>query len=63
MFFLIFVYTEHSEDFWLYRWAHAIDGTSEQPFILEIFATSQPDVFERIHPSIYLFTVFINNCS
>uniref|UniRef100_U3J2E0 RPA1 related single stranded DNA binding protein, X-linked n=1 Tax=Anas platyrhynchos platyrhynchos TaxID=8840 RepID=U3J2E0_ANAPP len=45
---------EHSEDFWLYRWAHAIDGTSEQPFILEIFATSQPDVFERIHPMTYL---------
>uniref|UniRef100_A0A8C2U9B7 RPA1 related single stranded DNA binding protein, X-linked n=2 Tax=Coturnix japonica TaxID=93934 RepID=A0A8C2U9B7_COTJA len=42
------------EDFWLYRWAHAIDGTSDQPFILEIFATSQPDVFERIHPMTYL---------
>ncbi|KAF2975855.1 hypothetical protein EK904_008912, partial [Melospiza melodia maxima] len=45
---------EHSEDFWLYRWAHAIDGTSEQPFILELFATSQPDVFEHIHPMTYL---------
>ncbi|XP_068008272.1 RPA-related protein RADX [Melanerpes formicivorus] len=45
---------EHGEDFWLYRWAHAIDGTSNQPFILEIFATSQPDVFERIHPMTYL---------
>ncbi|XP_035182439.1 RPA-related protein RADX [Oxyura jamaicensis] len=45
---------ERSEDFWLYRWAHAIDGTSKQPFILEIFATSQPDVFERIHPMTYL---------
>ncbi|XP_032052307.1 RPA-related protein RADX [Aythya fuligula] len=45
---------ERSEDFWLYRWAHAIDGTSEQPFILEIFATSQPDVFEHIHPMTYL---------
>ncbi|XP_053931874.1 RPA-related protein RADX [Cuculus canorus] len=45
---------EHDEDFWLYRWAHAIDGTSDQPFILEIFATSQPDVFERIHPMTYL---------
>ncbi|XP_010147773.1 PREDICTED: uncharacterized protein CXorf57 homolog, partial [Eurypyga helias] len=45
---------EHSEDFWLYRWAHAIDGTSDQPFILELFATSQPDVFERIHPMTYL---------
>uniref|UniRef100_A0A669QP42 RPA1 related single stranded DNA binding protein, X-linked n=1 Tax=Phasianus colchicus TaxID=9054 RepID=A0A669QP42_PHACC len=45
---------EDSEDFWLYRWAHAIDGTSDKPFILEIFATSQPDVFERIHPMTYL---------
>ncbi|XP_039427865.1 RPA-related protein RADX [Corvus cornix cornix] len=45
---------EHSEDFWLYRWAHAIDGTSDQPFILELFATSQPDVFEHIHPMTYL---------
>ncbi|XP_008940017.1 PREDICTED: uncharacterized protein CXorf57 homolog, partial [Merops nubicus] len=45
---------EHGEDFWLYRWAHAIDGTSEQPFILELFATSQPDVFEHIHPMTYL---------
>ncbi|XP_072191963.1 RPA-related protein RADX isoform X1 [Excalfactoria chinensis] len=45
---------EDSEDFWLYRWVHAIDGTSDQPFILEIFATSQPDVFERIHPMTYL---------
>ncbi|NXR63307.1 RADX protein, partial [Rhadina sibilatrix] len=45
---------EHSEDFWLYRWAHAIDGTSDQPFILELFATSQPGVFEHIHPLTYL---------
>ncbi|NXK02428.1 RADX protein, partial [Herpetotheres cachinnans] len=45
---------EHGEDFWLYRWAHAIDGTSDQPFILEIFATSQPDVFKHIHPMTYL---------
>ncbi|NXP22020.1 RADX protein, partial [Scytalopus superciliaris] len=45
---------EHCEDFWLYRWAHAIDGTSDQPFILELFATSQPDVFEHIHPMTYL---------
>ncbi|KFP13923.1 Uncharacterized protein CXorf57, partial [Egretta garzetta] len=45
---------EHGEDFWLYRWAHAIDGTSDQPFVLELFATSQPDVFEHIHPMTYL---------
>ncbi|NXI90938.1 RADX protein, partial [Psophia crepitans] len=45
---------ERREDFWLYRWAHAIDGTSDQPFILELFATSQPDVFEHILPMTYL---------
>lgn len=56
----MFVYIEHSEDFWLYRWAHAIDGTSDQPFILELFATSQPDVFERIHPSINFSIMLIN---
>uniref|UniRef100_A0A8B9IWX2 RPA1 related single stranded DNA binding protein, X-linked n=1 Tax=Amazona collaria TaxID=241587 RepID=A0A8B9IWX2_9PSIT len=45
---------EHGEDFWLYRWVHAVDGTSDQPFILELFATSQPEVFEHIHPMTYL---------
>ncbi|XP_074864010.1 RPA-related protein RADX isoform X2 [Carettochelys insculpta] len=45
---------EYGEDFWLYRWAHAVDGTSDQPFILELFTTSQPDVFELIHPMTYL---------
>ncbi|KAM6426872.1 RPA-related protein RADX isoform 5-T5 [Liasis olivaceus] len=38
------------DDFWTYRWVHVIDGTSEQPFIVELFATSQPDIFEQIHP-------------
>uniref|UniRef100_A0A8C3I794 RPA1 related single stranded DNA binding protein, X-linked n=1 Tax=Chrysemys picta bellii TaxID=8478 RepID=A0A8C3I794_CHRPI len=45
---------EYSEDFWIHRWAHVVDGTSDQPFILELFATSQPDVFEHIHPMTYL---------
>uniref|UniRef100_A0A7M4EED1 RPA1 related single stranded DNA binding protein, X-linked n=1 Tax=Crocodylus porosus TaxID=8502 RepID=A0A7M4EED1_CROPO len=45
---------EHGEDFWTSRWVHVIDGTSNQPFILELFATSQPDVFEHIHPMMYL---------
>ncbi|KAG8553532.1 hypothetical protein GDO81_003451 [Engystomops pustulosus] len=42
------------EDFWIYRWVQMIDGTSEQPFLLEIFATSQPDIFEHIIPMSYL---------
>lgn len=41
-------------DFWIHRWIHLVDGTSDQPFILELFATSQPDIFEQIHPMTYL---------
>uniref|UniRef100_UPI00398E97BC RPA-related protein RADX n=1 Tax=Pristiophorus japonicus TaxID=55135 RepID=UPI00398E97BC len=43
-----------SEDFYLYRWVHAVDGSTEQPFVLELFATSQPETFEQIHPMTYL---------
>ncbi|XP_051876770.1 RPA-related protein RADX isoform X2 [Pristis pectinata] len=45
---------EGSEDFFLYRWVHAVDGSTQQPFILELFATSQPETFEQIHPMTYL---------
>uniref|UniRef100_A0A8C5WBB4 RPA1 related single stranded DNA binding protein, X-linked n=1 Tax=Leptobrachium leishanense TaxID=445787 RepID=A0A8C5WBB4_9ANUR len=45
---------DDSEDFWLYRWIQVIDGTTDEPFLLEIFATSQPDIFENIHPMSYL---------
>ncbi|KAM4662243.1 RPA-related protein RADX isoform 2-T2 [Discoglossus pictus] len=45
---------DDSEDFWLYRWVQMIDGTTDQPFVLEIFATSQPEIFECIHPMSYL---------
>ncbi|XP_040120953.1 RPA-related protein RADX isoform X2 [Oryx dammah] len=41
------------EDFWSYRWIHIADGTSEQPFIVELFSTSQPEVFEHIYPMTY----------
>lgn len=44
---------ENSEDFWSYRWIHIADGTSEQPFIVELFSTSQPEVFENIYPMAY----------
>lgn len=51
---------ENSEDFWSYRWIHIADGTSDQPFIVELFSTSQPEIFENICPStqfqyLYLF--------
>lgn len=42
---------ENCEDFWSYRWIHLADGTSEQPFIVELFSTSQPEIFENIYPS------------
>ncbi|KAM4696100.1 RPA-related protein RADX [Rhinophrynus dorsalis] len=45
---------DDKEDFSIYRWVQMIDGTTEQPFLLEIFATSQPDIFEHIHPMSYL---------
>ncbi|XP_072287490.1 RPA-related protein RADX isoform X2 [Pyxicephalus adspersus] len=45
---------DDGEDFWLYRWVHVIDGTSDQPLPLEIFATSQPSMFENIYPLTYL---------
>nr|XP_056715560.1 RPA-related protein RADX [Euleptes europaea] len=45
---------EYGEDFWIHRWVHVVDGTSEEPFILELFATSQPEIFEQIHPMTYL---------
>nr|XP_003935938.1 RPA-related protein RADX isoform X2 [Saimiri boliviensis boliviensis] len=41
---------ENREDFWSYRWIHIADGTSEQPFIVELFSTSQPEIFENIYP-------------
>ncbi|XP_058392427.1 RPA-related protein RADX [Diceros bicornis minor] len=42
---------ESREDFWSYRWIHIADGTSEQPFIVELFSTSQPEIFENIYPT------------
>ncbi|XP_072451674.1 RPA-related protein RADX [Chiloscyllium punctatum] len=45
---------DSSEDFYLYRWVHAVDGSTEQPFVLELFATSQPETFQQIHPMTYL---------
>ncbi|MFT7811046.1 uncharacterized protein CXorf57 homolog [Arapaima gigas] len=42
------------EKYWTYRWVHAVDGTSDVPFILEIFASSQPEIFYGIYPMTYL---------
>lgn len=42
------------EKYWTYRWIHAVDGTSHHPFILELFSSSQPEIFTRICPSKWL---------
>uniref|UniRef100_A0A672MUP8 RPA1 related single stranded DNA binding protein n=1 Tax=Sinocyclocheilus grahami TaxID=75366 RepID=A0A672MUP8_SINGR len=39
------------EKFWAYRWVHAVDGTTDSAFILEIFSSSQPEIFNNICPS------------
>lgn len=44
---------ENREDFWSYRWIHIADGTSQHPFIVELFSTSQPEIFENICPMTY----------
>ncbi|XP_045852216.1 RPA-related protein RADX isoform X1 [Meles meles] len=50
---------ESREDFWSYRWIHIADGTSEEPFIVELFSTSQPEIFENICPSSRSMTYFV----
>ncbi|XP_066880121.1 RPA-related protein RADX isoform X2 [Kogia breviceps] len=52
---------ESREDFWSYRWIHIADGTSEQPFIVELFSTSQPEVFEKIYPKDHRGQPYANN--
>ncbi|KAM9440778.1 RPA-related protein RADX [Clarias gariepinus] len=50
------------EKFWTYRWVHAVDGTSDSPFILEVFASSQPEVFNSICPMAYLVCTHMRVC-
>ncbi|MBN3272304.1 RADX protein, partial [Polyodon spathula] len=45
---------DEAERFWTCRWVHIVDETTEQPFILEIFASSQPEAFSNIYPMSYL---------
>ncbi|XP_041112118.1 RPA-related protein RADX [Polyodon spathula] len=45
---------DEAERYWSYRWVHIVDETTEQPFILEIFASSQPEAFSNIYPMSYL---------
>lgn len=48
--------------YWTYRWIHAVDGTSEQPFILELFSSSQVEIFCRICPMTYLVCTQMRVC-
>ncbi|KAI4904178.1 hypothetical protein NFI96_022117 [Prochilodus magdalenae] len=50
------------EKFWTYRWVHAVDGTSDSPFVLEIFSSSQPDIFNNICPMTYLVCTQMRVC-
>ncbi|XP_029030531.1 RPA-related protein RADX isoform X2 [Betta splendens] len=50
------------EKYWTYRWVHAIDGTSNHPFILEIFSSSQTEIFSRICPMTYLVCTQMRVC-
>ncbi|XP_037605617.1 RPA-related protein RADX [Sebastes umbrosus] len=50
------------EKYWTYRWIHAVDGTSNRPFILEVFSSSQPEVFSRICPMTYLVCTQMRVC-
>ncbi|XP_032390416.1 RPA-related protein RADX [Etheostoma spectabile] len=50
------------EKYWTYRWIHAVDGTSDRPFILEVFSSSQPEVFSRICPMTYLVCTQMRVC-
>lgn len=50
------------EKYWTYRWVHAVDGTSERPFILELFSSSQPEIFNLICPMTYLVCTQMRVC-
>ncbi|KAL0994205.1 hypothetical protein UPYG_G00119210 [Umbra pygmaea] len=50
------------EKYWTYRWVHAVDGTSNIPFILEIFSSSQPEIFNGIYPMTYLVCTQMRKC-
>ncbi|XP_056140228.1 RPA-related protein RADX [Lampris incognitus] len=50
------------EMYWSYRWVHAVDGTSSHPFILEIFSSSQPEIFNNICPMTYLVCTQMRVC-
>ncbi|XP_067890519.1 RPA-related protein RADX-like [Heterodontus francisci] len=59
------------DDFWVRRFVEMVDETSAKPFILELYCTSQPEVYKRLHPVTFLVCTqmrvvrnnFHNGCS
>uniref|UniRef100_A0A3B4H4A5 RPA1 related single stranded DNA binding protein n=1 Tax=Pundamilia nyererei TaxID=303518 RepID=A0A3B4H4A5_9CICH len=56
------VKSKGKEKYWTYRWVHAVDGTSDHPFILELFSTSQAEIFSHICPMTYLVCTQMRVC-
>uniref|UniRef100_A0A3Q0S9G7 RPA1 related single stranded DNA binding protein n=1 Tax=Amphilophus citrinellus TaxID=61819 RepID=A0A3Q0S9G7_AMPCI len=56
------VKSKWKEKYWTYRWVHAVDGTSDRPFILELFSSSQAEIFSRICPMTYLVCTQMRVC-
>ncbi|XP_055082694.1 RPA-related protein RADX [Periophthalmus magnuspinnatus] len=50
------------EKYWTYRWIHAVDGTSDLPLIIEMFSSSQPEIFSHICPMTYLVCTQMRLC-
>ncbi|XP_035267177.1 RPA-related protein RADX isoform X1 [Anguilla anguilla] len=40
----------HGVELWEYRWLQLEDGTTEQPVMVKLFSTSQPEIHSNIHP-------------
>ncbi|XP_072120677.1 RPA-related protein RADX-like, partial [Mobula birostris] len=46
--------SESSDDFWVRRFIEMVDETSAKPFILELYCTSQPEIYRQLHPVTFL---------
>ncbi|XP_072898023.1 RPA-related protein RADX-like [Hemitrygon akajei] len=46
--------SEDSDDFWVRRFIEMVDETSAKPFILELYCTSQPEIYRQLHPVTFL---------
>ncbi|XP_069747168.1 RPA-related protein RADX-like isoform X5 [Narcine bancroftii] len=42
---------ECGDEFWVRRFVEMVDETSAEPFILELYCTSQPEIYQRLHPA------------